>query len=75
MEQESANEYNLWANECAKNADSASKQIFEGLVTDEELHYDRFDTETENLEKFGDRYLALQSIERSKAVSSNRPTE
>jgi bacterioferritin len=75
MEEDSAHEYNLWANECAKNADSASKQIFEGLVTDEERHFDQYDTEMENLSKFGDRYLALQSIERSKNISAGRPTE
>ncbi|MFZ2323974.1 MAG: ferritin-like domain-containing protein [Ignavibacteriaceae bacterium] len=72
MEQESAHEYNLWANEFAANADSATKQIFESLVTQEESHYDQFDTEMENLEKFGDRYLALQSIERSKTISGGR---
>ena len=66
MEQESAKDYNIWANECSANADSASKQLFESLVVDEEMHFDQFDTEQENLKKFGDRYLALQSIERSK---------
>ncbi|MBU2646460.1 bacterioferritin [bacterium] len=66
MEEESAKAYNLWANECSTNADSASKQIFESLVTDEERHYDQYDTEIDNLGKFGDSYLALQSIERSK---------
>ena len=67
MEDESAKEYNLWANECSANADSVSKQLFESLVTEEEVHFDQYDTELENLKKFGDRYLALQSIERSKA--------
>jgi len=66
MEEESAKSYNLWANECSANADSVSKQLFESLVVDEERHFDQYDTETENLKKFGDRYLALQSIERSK---------
>lgn len=70
MEKESAQEYNLWANECAKNADSASKQLFEELVAEEEKHFDQFDTEMENIQSFGDRYLALQSIERSKTISS-----
>ncbi len=69
MEEESAREYNLWANECSKNADSASKKIFEDLVADEERHYDQYDTELENMKKFGENYLALQSIERSKAIS------
>jgi bacterioferritin len=66
MEEESAKEYNLWANECAANADSNTKQLFESLVTDEEVHFDQYDTELENLKKFGANYLALQSIERSK---------
>jgi bacterioferritin len=70
MEEESAKDYNHWANECAKNADSVSKKIFEDLVMDEERHYDQYDIETENLEKFGENYLALQSIERSKNLSS-----
>ena len=62
--------YNLWANECSANADAISKKVFEELVADEERHYDQYDTEVDNLEKFGDRYLALQSIERSKNLSA-----
>ena len=73
MEIGSANDYNNWANECSKNADSASKKIFEQLVVDEERHYNQFDDEIENLNKFGDNYLALQSIERSKSIGAGRP--
>lgn len=76
MEQESARDYNIWANESSANADAISKQIFEGLVADEERHFDQYDTEADNLKKFGDRYLALQSIERSKNLSAaGRPLE
>lgn len=76
MEQESARDYNIWANESSANADSMTKQIFEGLVADEERHFDQYDTEADNLKKFGDRYLALQSIERSKNLSAmGRPVE
>ncbi|MCX6151690.1 MAG: bacterioferritin [Ignavibacteriales bacterium] len=70
MEQGSARDYNLWANECSANADSVSKQLFESLVVDEERHYDQYDKELDNLKKFGDRYLALQSIERSKTLNT-----
>ena len=56
METGSVDDYNAWANE--------------GLVVEEEGHLDQFETEIENLEKFGDNYLALQSIERSKVISS-----
>jgi len=69
MEAQSVKEYNEWANECSANADAATKRIFEDLVADEERHYDQYNTEMENLDKFGDSYLALQSIERSKTVS------
>ena len=71
MEEESAKEYNIWANECSANADSVSKQLFESLVVEEETHFDQYDVELKNLKKFGDRYLALQSIERSKGRDSS----
>jgi bacterioferritin len=65
--------YNDFANQSAQNSDSATKKIFEALVDDEERHFDQFDNEMENLEKFGDRYLALQSIERGKSISAMPP--
>jgi len=67
MEEHSAITYNQWANECGASADSVSKRLFEDLVTDEERHFDHYDTEMENLAHYGDNYLALQSIERSKS--------
>jgi len=75
MEEASVLDYNRWANECAGNADSVSKKLFEDLVADEERHYDQYDVELENMDKFGDRYLALQSIERSKSRMAGRPVE
>ncbi|MBD3332967.1 bacterioferritin [candidate division GN15 bacterium] len=75
MEESSAVMYNKFANECSANADSASKKLFEDLVGDEERHYDQYDDEIDNMEKFGDRYLALQSIERSKGRAAGGQTE
>ena len=75
MEEDSAKQYNQWANECGTNADAVSKKLFEDLVADEERHYDQYDTELDNMAKFGDRYLALQSIERSKSRGAGRPVE
>ncbi|MFC2126145.1 bacterioferritin [Bacteroidota bacterium] len=69
MEASSVKDYNVWANECSANADAISKQVFEGLVADEERHFDQYDTEMENIERFGESYLALQSMERSKTIS------
>ncbi len=53
--------YNEFAKQCGEHADSNSKKLFEDLVTDEETHYDRFETELERVEKYGIAYLALQS--------------
>ena len=75
MEEQSALDYNRKANECAQNADSRSKQLFEELVADEERHYDQYDTELDNLGRFGTDYLALQSIERAKTRGAQMPAE
>jgi len=75
MESSSADDYNNWALECSNNADSVSKSLFESLVVDEERHFDQYDVEIDNLNKFGDNYLALQSIERSKNIAAGRPAE
>ena len=69
MEEGSAKDYNVWANECSANSDAASRKVFEGLVDDEERHFDQYDNEMENIDKFGEQYLALQSIERSKQMA------
>jgi bacterioferritin len=75
MESGSVKDYNLWANECSANADAGSRKVFEGLVDDEERHYDQYDTEKQNLNRFGDRYLALQSIEKSKSMAAGAPED
>jgi len=62
MEQESADYYNRSAVECGTNADSASKQVFERLVGDEEGHSDVYEKQLENIKRFGPNYLALQSF-------------
>jgi bacterioferritin len=70
MEEESGRDYNHSAGVSSENADAMSKQIFESLVADEERHYKQYDDEVRNIEKFGDRYLALQSIERSRSQAA-----
>ena len=44
--------------------------MFEDLAGEEEQHQDIFETEMDNLSKFGDNYLALQSLERSKTQAA-----
>lgn len=67
LESTTVDMYNKWAAECGAEGDSASKRLFEELVVQEEKHEDTFDTEGDNFEKFGDTYLALQSIQRMKS--------
>ena len=63
MEREAAEMYNRFAVECGQNADAASRQIFETLVNDEEGHFDLFDTQLENIKRYGPSYLALQAMD------------
>ncbi|MGB2964800.1 MAG: ferritin-like domain-containing protein [Anaerolineales bacterium] len=69
MEADSVKDYNIWANECSANNDAGSRIIFEGLVADEERHWSQYDDEVLKIEKFGENYLALQSIEGSKNLA------
>jgi bacterioferritin len=65
MEEQSAHDYNESALEANKNADSASKQMFEQLVADEEGHFDEFDKQLDHIKRFGPSYLALQSFNKT----------
>ncbi len=70
-EEEAMEMYNDFAIEAANARDSGTKQIFEQIIADEERHFETFETEYENLQKFGDRYLAQQAMERSKKMGIN----
>lgn len=72
-EQSAIRMYNQFALECAANADSATKKLFEDLVMDEERHYGQFDDEMENVKRYGDNYLAQQAMERSRAAAASQP--
>ena len=73
MEEEGIRTYNQAALECAANADSASKQLFERLVNDEEGHFDLFEKQHDNIKRFGLSYLALQSFGRAAPESATPP--
>ena len=63
LEREAIELYNRFALECSQNLDSGSKKLFEDLVAAEEGHWDRFDRQAEFVQRFGERYLALQSFQ------------
>jgi len=73
MEEDSINDYNKWANECSMNADAGSKKVFESLVDEEERHFSQYDLEMQKIKKFGEQFLALQSMEGSKAAPAGTP--
>ncbi|MDL2222267.1 bacterioferritin [Parabacteroides sp. OttesenSCG-928-N08] len=66
MESDTVANYNNWARQCDAEEDSATKKLFESIILEEEDHQDHFDTEIDNMNNFGDNYLALQSIAHSK---------
>jgi len=70
MEVEGAKTYNQSAIACAENADAGSRQIFEQLVADEEIHFDRFERQRDHIRRFGPSYLALQSFDDKGAKAS-----
>ncbi len=72
MERAAVRDYNDFANQCSASADAASRKIFEDLVGDEEGHADMFETELKHLDEFGEHYLALQSIERTKSLAGGK---
>ena len=63
LEQEAIQMYNKFAVECAQNADSGTKKLFEDLVAAEEGHWDQFDQQAEHVQRFGEQYLALQGFQ------------
>lgn len=71
METATVNNYNEWARICGEQSDAASKTLFEELIKEEETHQDQFETELDNLNQFGEKYLALQSVEHSKIVAKS----
>lgn len=67
--------YNKFANEAGAANDSVTKKLFEDLVLEEEGHFDGFDNELDNMDRFGENYLTLQAIERAKTRGQNNPAE
>jgi bacterioferritin len=62
MEEGAIELYNRSAAESSRNADAATRQLFERLILDEERHFGEFDTQLDNIKRFGPSYLALQSF-------------
>lgn len=66
LETKTIADYNEFITICANEGDHVTKSIFEEILKQEERHEDIFNTEGDNLEKFGDTLLALNAIEFTK---------
>lgn len=73
MEHGAIETYNQFAIEAGHAADSATKQMFEALVNDEERHFDEFDKQLDNIKRFGPSYLALQSFAQAPQPPAGAP--
>ncbi len=70
METGSVDDYNNWANECGANADSVTRKCSKPWSARKRCTSTSTKRRSITLEKYGDNYLALQSIERSKSVAT-----
>ena len=73
LEEAAIEMYNRFALECSQHADSGSKKLFEDLVAAEEVHWDQFDRQADNIKRFGERYLALQSFDAGQGGPGEAP--
>lgn len=66
LEKTTIDHYNEFIAICTAEKDNVTKTIFEEILRREEEHEDIFNTEGDNLEKFGYTLLALNAIEYTK---------
>lgn len=61
LEQGAVTMYNAASAKCAQELDQISKELFEELLAEEEVHLDYFQNVTDHLQKMGNAYLANQT--------------
>jgi len=70
-EAEAIDMYSQWALEVVNEGmDIGTEQIFKKVIADEERHYEIFEREFLNLQRFGNQYLAQQAMERSRKIGT-----
>jgi len=63
LEKETIEDYNTWSKETGDLGDAATHKMFQNLIVQEEEHMDQYRLEMENMEQFGNEYLALQVVD------------
>jgi bacterioferritin len=58
LEDDTMDAYNLFAQVCRENGDSVSMKLFEGIIDEEQIHYNYFDNVGEHIKKLGAAYLS-----------------
>ena len=66
LETSTVESYNAAAREAAAMGDTVSSRMFQDMAAEEEHHLDDFRTEMRNLQEYGELYLTMQSVGRSK---------
>ena len=66
VEASTVDSYNAAARETAAAGDNVTSRMFEDMAAEEERHLDDFRVELKNLEQYGELYLTMQSVGRSK---------
>ena len=70
-ESEAIEKYSRWALEVVEtDRDLGTQELFKKVVMEEEKHFEIFETEFLNLQRFGDQYLAQQAMERSRRLGN-----
>ncbi len=70
-ESEAIEKYSRWAIEVVEtDRDLGTQELFKKVVMEEEKHFEVFETEFLNLQRFGDQYLAQQAMERSRRLGN-----
>jgi len=63
LEKDTIEDYNRFSKETSDNLDAVTHKVFQDLIVQEEEHMDQFRLEKDNMQEYGDRYLALQVVE------------
>ncbi len=58
QEDDAIDAYNQFLLICRENGDSISMKLFEGIIDEEQIHYNYFDNVQGHIQKLGDTYLA-----------------
>jgi bacterioferritin len=69
LETSTIKRYNAASASCAAAGDCVTQRMFQDLAAEEEMHLDNFQNEMQNMADYGQLYLTMQSVARSKSIA------